>query len=97
MLKQNLNLFNMHNSLLSEIRKMQQEIDAYKYAYTNIMFYLRDEQDGFKPAMLKNLSNDEHTNDLISEVVEAAFHLKDEYKKLQKENDRLKSNLDFYQ
>lgn len=81
----------MSENLIAEIRKMQQEIDAYKYAYTNIMFYLRDKQDGFKPAMLKNLSDDGHTNDLISSVVEAAFHLKDEYKKLQKENEQLKS------
>ena len=83
--------------MINTIRKMQQEIDAYKYAYTNIMFYLRDEQDGFKPAMLRNLSDNEETNDLLFEVIEAAFQLKDNWKKLQKENERLKSNLDFFQ
>lgn len=87
----------MENDMINTIRKMQQEIDAYKYAYTNIMFYLRDEQDGFKPAMLRNLSDNEETNDLLFEVIEAAFQLKDNWKKLQKENERLKSNLDFFQ
>ena len=92
-----LNLKKMENDMINTIRKMQQEIDAYKYAYTNIMFYLRDEQDGFKPAMLRNLSDNEETNDLLFEVIEAAFQLKDNWKKLQKENERLKSNLDFFQ
>ena len=86
----------MNDSLIAEIRKMQKEIDAYKYAYTNIIYYLRDEQDGFKPAMLKNLSDNEETNDLLFDVIDAAFQFKEKFNKLQKENERLKSNLDFY-
>ena len=81
----------MDDHLISEIRRMQQEIDAYKYAYTNITFYLRDEQGGFKPAILKNIFDDEKTNELISDVLEAAFQFKENYKKLQKENEQLKS------
>ena len=87
----------MNENLISEIRKMQQEIDAYKYAYTNIMFYLRDKLDGYKPAILVDLTDDKDTNDMIGDVIEAAFQLKDNWKELKKENERLKSNLDFFQ
>lgn len=78
-------------SAVSSIAKMQKDLDAYDFAFTNIIGYLNGKfGDRRIPAIRTKIAHTDERNSLIEMIFQAAIDLRTKYEKLKKENDKLK-------
>ena len=69
--------------MIKEIREMQQDLDAYNFAFANIIGHLNGLfGKGYKPAILENLATSETARNNINQICEAAFELRRKYDEL---------------
>lgn len=62
---------------------MQRDLDAYDFAFSNLIGYLRGKfGKNYKPAIMKHIANSEEVDCQIDALFEAAFELRSAYDKI---------------
>lgn len=76
--------------MMEEVREMQQDLDAYNYAFVNIIGHLKGKfGEGYKPAILGNIAMSETARSNIKQICEAAFELRRKYDELTQKPARI--------
>lgn len=68
---------------IDKIVAMRQDLDAYHFAFGNIIGYLKGGfGESYKPAILYGIAASEEVEDEVTAICRAAFELREEYEKL---------------
>lgn len=74
---------------LDKILAMQRDLDAYKFAFTNIMGYLDGRfGKGYKPAIMKGIAASDDVDSMIDAICRKAFELRERYEMEIERNDK---------